>query len=115
MRADSGILKRLAAGTGSAASVPAGGSVVCRGHSATGGRGTPRPRRAARTPRSVVCQSRSDNAGTGSAAGPAEANFGTFGQREIATISDGGCNSHCCGSVGVAGRSGVAGTTWTMR
>ena len=29
--------------------------------------------------------------------------------------SEAGCNCHCCGSVGVAGRSGVAGTTWTMR
>ena len=45
----------------------------------------------------------------------ANTKFGILGQCEIATVSDGGCNCHCCGSVGVAGSSGVAGTTWTMR
>ncbi len=41
--------------------------------------------------------------------------FGILGQREIATVSVGGRMNHCCGWVGVAGRSVVAGTTWTMR
>ena len=68
-RVDSGILKRLGAGTGRAAAVPAGGNVVCRGHRAAGGKGTPRPRRAPCAPRSLVCQSRLDSAGAGSAAG----------------------------------------------
>lgn len=38
--------------------------------------------------------------------------------RNLRPVCDGvgrGCNRHSCGSVGVAGRSAVAGTTWTMR
>src|SRR5262245_12721465 len=94
-RGDSGILNRFAAGIGSMAGAPAAGNAVCRGHRPAGAEGTPRPRRVRRAPRSVVCQSRLDRAGAGSVAGPAAANFATFGQRDIATISDGGCSSHC--------------------
>ena len=84
-RVDSGTLKMLAAGTGSAAGAPPGGSAISRGHSATCGNGTPRPRRCAGlAAKSALRQSRSDNAGAGSAAGPATAKVGMFGQRENA-------------------------------
>lgn len=112
-RADSGILKTLCAGVGSAASAPAFGSTVGCGHGVA--TRMPRARRGAMPPAMLLRQPTSVNAGAESAALAAKANFGIFGQREVATISDAGRTCHCCGSVGVAGRSGVAGTTWTMR
>ena len=109
-RAASGILNTFGAGTGKVFK-----ALVCtesdgRGHSASGGRGTPRE---CRTPcrSSLSCQSRWDSLGADSMPRSARTKFGILGQRAIATVSDGGCNCHCCGSVGVAGRSGVAGTT----
>lgn len=56
-------------------------------------------------------QSRSANTGAGSVRVAVKTKFGILGQRVVATVSVGGCMNHCCGSVGVAGRSAVAGTT----
>ena len=94
------------------------GSADCRGQGASRGSGTPCAGRLGRSSAKAIGrasrQSRSDSEGAGSVPASAKTKFGIFGQCEIATFSDGGCNRHCCGSVGVAGRSGVAGTTWTM-
>jgi len=73
------------------------------------GKGTPRVRRACAIS-SESRQSRSEKTGAGSVARSANTKRGIFGQREIAIVSDGGCSSHCCGTVAVAGRSAVART-----
>ncbi len=113
------ISNTLCAGTGRALAAASGGSGDCRGHGACRGSGTPRPDRLVRSSANVIDfpsrQSRSDSAGAGSVPASAKTKLGIFGQCEIATFSDGGCNCHSCGSVGVAGFCGVAGTTWTMR
>src|SRR5437762_634339 len=56
-------------------------------------------------------ESKSDSAGAGIVGASAKAKLGIFGQCKAAIAADQGCVSHCSGSVGVAGRSGVAGTT----
>jgi len=62
-----------------------------------------------------IMRSESDSHGAGSVSVSVKTKLGIFDQWEIATVSVAGCNCHCCGSVGVAASSGVAGTTWTMR
>src|SRR5712664_2536317 len=107
----------LSAGTGRALAALSSGNGDCRGQGASRGGGTPRASRLARSKGSasvINCpsrQSKSDNAGAGSVSAPVKTKLGIFGQCEIATVSDGGCNCHCCGSVGVAGCPDVAGTT----
>ena len=61
----------------------------------------------------VPDQLKSAGSGAGSVSDDVKTKCGIAGQR-AATFSSGECISHCRGSVGVAGRSGVAGTTWTM-
>src|SRR5260370_41188433 len=105
----------LCAGTGNAIAAPSSGRGDCRGQGASRGSGTPRARCLARSNGSVSgnrpsCQSKSDSAGAGSVPASVKTKFGILGQCEIATVSDGGCNCHCGGSVGVAGCPGGRGT-----
>src|SRR4051812_41214914 len=76
---------------------------TCNGRSEAGGASLP------------TRQFGSGAAGAGSVSVLANTNAGIFGQRAIATVSETGCSCHSRGSVGVFGRSGVAGTTWTTR
>src|SRR5436305_165987 len=98
-------------GTGRAIAALAAGCGASRGHGACCGKGTaPRERRCGRPNDSGNATSRpsyqSDAGGAGSVAALAYVKLGIFGQCEIATFSETGCNCHCCGSVGVFGSSG---------
>src|ERR1700687_2577548 len=110
----------LCAGTGRAIAALSSASGDCRGQGACGDSGTPLANRLVRSDGSasvIDCpsrQSKSDSEGAGRVSAPVKTKLGIFGQCEIATVSDGGCNCHCWGSVGVTDSSDVAGTTWTM-
>src|SRR6266850_1098625 len=113
--------KMFCAGTGRTIAALPNSLGDSRGHGACGGSGIPCARRLGRSNGSASrsscpsCHPESCNEGAGSVPAPAKTNLGILGQCEIATVSEGGCNCHCGGSVGVFGCCPVAGTTWTMR